>query len=194
MDFDGLIPALNAHKIDAALSQMAVTDARKQSVDFSDLVTSAPARFVAARNSGITDDPATLKGKTIGVQSGTTHERYVNEKLAGIADAKSYQNQDDAFLDLQAGRIDATLCDQSYGWDWLQKNGKADYDFAGKPITDPAIFGAGTAIAVRKGDDATRNALNKALAALVADGTLQKIYASYFPFNVRPDGALPPGQ
>ena len=88
-DFDSLIPALNAHKIDAILSQMSITDDRKKAVDFTNQVTIAPARLVAKDGSGITDDPATLKGKTIAVQSGTTHEKYVTEKLAGIAVPRS---------------------------------------------------------------------------------------------------------
>ncbi len=186
MDFDGLIPALNAQKIDAALSQMSVTTERRQSVDFTDRLTDVPAQFVAAKDSGITDAPATLKGKTIGVQSGTTHERYLNEKLKGIVEVKVYQNQDDAFLDLQAGRIDATLCDKALSFDWLHKQGGGDYEFVGKPLDDPAIFGDGTAIAVRKGDDTLRLALNKAIADLAADGTLDRIFGKYFPFSVRP--------
>ena len=38
------------------------------------------------------------------MQSGTTHEKYVNEKLAGIATPKVYQSQDEAFLDVENGR------------------------------------------------------------------------------------------
>jgi lysine/arginine/ornithine transport system substrate-binding protein len=185
-DFDSLIPALNAHKIDAIISQMSVTPDRRKAVDFTDLVTGVPARLVARKGSKLTDDPATLKGTTIGVQSGTTHERYVTERLRGIADVKVYQRQDEAFLDLQADRIDATLCDQALGFDWLQKDGKGEFDFVGKTISDPEIFGDGTAIAVRKGDKATLDMLNKALASMVADGSLEAVYNQYFPFSVRP--------
>lgn len=186
MDFDGLIPALQAHKIDAALSQMSITPAREKSVAFTHPVTNVEGRFIAPKGSSITDAPATLKGKTIGVQSGTTHETYANEKLKGIATIKVYQSQDQAFADLQAGRIDATLCDQTIGYDWLQKTGKSDFQFVGKPLTDKAIFGDGTGIAVRKDDTALLAKLNDGLAKIMADGTYKKINAAYFPFSIAP--------
>lgn len=189
-DFDSLIPALGAHKIDAILSQMSITDDRKKAVDFSNQVTVAPARFVAKEGSGITDDPATLKGKAIAVQSGTTHEKYVTEKLAGIATPKVYQTQDEAFLDVENGRADATLADATIEYDWLQKTGKAKgFAYAGKPLTDPAIFGDGTGVAVRKGDAALLDAFNKALVTVGQDGTFKKINDSYFPFDIVGSGA-----
>lgn len=189
-DFDSLIPALNAHKIDAILSQMSITDDRKKAVDFSNQVTVAPARFVAKQGSGITDDPGTLKGKTIAVQSGTTHEKYVTEKLAGIATAKVYQSQDEAFLDVENGRADATLADATIEYDWLEKTGKAKgFAYAGKPLLDPAIFGDGTGIAVRKGDAALADAFNKALVTVGADGSFKTINDQYFPFDIIGSGA-----
>jgi lysine/arginine/ornithine transport system substrate-binding protein len=189
-DFDSLIPALNAHKIDAILSQMSITDDRKKAVDFTNQVTIAPARFVAKTGSGLTDDPATLKGKTVAVQSGTTHEKYVTEKLAGVATPKVYQTQDEAFLDVENGRADATLADATIEYDWLQKTGKAKgFDYAGKPLTDPVIFGDGTGIAVRKGDTALADSFNKALATVGSNGEFKKINDSYFPFDITGSGA-----
>jgi lysine-arginine-ornithine-binding protein len=189
-DFDSLIPALNAHKIDAILSQMSITDDRKKAVDFTNQVTVAPARFVAKDGSGITDDPATLKGKTIAVQSGTTHEKYVSEKLAGVVTAKVYQTQDEAFLDVENGRADATLADATIEYDWLEKTGKAKgFAYAGKPLLDPAIFGDGTGIAVRKGDTALADSFNKALATVGSNGEFKKINDQYFPFDITGSGS-----
>ncbi len=184
MDFDSMIAALNAHKVDAILSQMSITPEREKKVAFTNAITLAPARFVAAKGSTITDDPATLKGKILGVQSGTTHETYARQKLGGIVDIKVYQGQDEAFQDLKAGRIDATLADSTIEFDWLQKDGKSDYQYVGKPLDDPAIFGSGTGIAVRKDDTKLLSELNAALAETKKDGTFQKINAEYFPFTI----------
>ena len=184
MDFDSMIAALGAHKVDAILSQMSITPDREKKVDFTNAITLAPARFVAAKGSKITDDPQSLKGKVVGVQSGTTHENYLKQKLAGIVDVKVYQGQDEAFQDLKAGRIDATLADSTIEYDWLQKDGKDGYDYVGKPLEDPAIFGSGTGIAVRKGDTKLISAFNTALAGLEKDGTFQKINKEYFPFSI----------
>lgn len=188
MSFDSMIAALQANKIDAVLSQMSITDERKKSVDFTDIITIAPARFIAQKDSGITDDPATLKGKTIGVQSGTTEETYFNKKLKPLGiTAKVYESQDQAYLDLQAGRIDADLADETIEWDWLSKTGNKDgYDYVGKEITDVDVFGLGTGIAVRKGDTALLAKLNAALAVTIKDGTYKAINAKYFPFSLLP--------
>jgi lysine/arginine/ornithine transport system substrate-binding protein len=186
MDFDGMIPALKAHQIDAILSQMSVTPERAREVAFTNPVTRAQAQFVAAKDSGITGDPASLSGKTLGVQSGTTHEAYARRRLGPGVEVKVYQSQEQAFADLLAGRIDATLADQAIGYYWLSKAGRTCCAAVGKPIDDPEIFGNGTAIALRPEDAALRTALNRALAAILADGTYGRINARYFPFSIAP--------
>lgn len=184
MDFDALIAALNAGKVDAVLSQMSVTEERKKSIDFGGLLTIAPGSFVAKKGSGITENPATLKGKTIGVQSGTTHETYMKQRLPNVQ-VKVYQGQDEAYLDLLAGRIDATLADKTIEWDWLQKTGLAQgYDYAGKTIDDVEIYGVGTAMGFRKADGALRAQFDKALVQIQNDGTYKAVNAKYFPFPI----------
>ncbi|PKU24350.1 transporter substrate-binding domain-containing protein [Telmatospirillum siberiense] len=184
MDFDAEIAALNAGKVDAILSQMSVTDERKKSVDFGDLLTIAPVSLVAKKGAAIGADAASLKGKTVGVQSGTTHETFMKKRLPSVA-IKVYQSQEEAYLDLEAGRIDATLADKTIEWDWLQKTGKAEgFDYVGKDIDDVEIFGTGTAIAFRKGDAALRAKFNEALVQVLKDGTYKAINDKYFPFPI----------
>ena len=185
MDFDGMIAALDAHRIDVVMSEMSVTPERSRRVLFTDPVSSTGAVIVTASGSGITDDPATLKGKTVGVQSGTTHEVYAKTKLAPFAAVQVYQSQIQVFQDLTSGRIDATLCDEGAAFDWLRHVG-AGYRMAGPPLQDPAIFGTGTAMAVRLGDTATADRLNAALRSLMADGTYARINKAYFPFSIAP--------
>lgn len=187
-DFDGLIAALNSNKIDAILSQMSITDERKKSVDFSDLVTIAPVSWVAKKGSGISNDAASLKGKTVAVQSGATHETYVNDKFKDIVTVKSYPSLDPAYLDLEAGRVDAVMADKTVEWDWLSKTGqKEGFDYAGDTINDEKYFGKGTGIAVRKGDTKLLAAFNEGLAAAVKDGTFKTLNDKYFPFPIGAD-------
>jgi len=189
MDFDALIPALKAKKIDAVLAQMSITDERKKAVDFSDLFTLAPVQYVAKTGSGITQDPATLRGKTVGVYSGSNHETYLNKRLpkakSGIA-TKSYPNQDAIWLDLEAGRLATTLTDTTVAHEWLAKTGKAKgFDFAGQPLNDVEMFGEGTGIAVRKGDP-LKARLNSAIKQVLADGTFAAENKKVFPFSIAP--------
>jgi putative lysine/arginine/ornithine/histidine/octopine transport system substrate-binding protein len=179
--FDGLIPALKAKKIDLIISQMSITDKRQKEIDFSDACTSAPAQLVAKKGSGITPD--NVKGKVIGVQSGTTHADYAQQFLkAKGAEIKLYDSQENVQLDLAAGRVDATLADSTIMYDWMQKEGKGQFDYAGGPINHP-MFGDGTGIGMRKGEP-LKAEINKALAAIKANGTAKKINAKYFPFNI----------
>ncbi len=188
MDFDSLIPALKAGKIDAIISQMSITAERAKTVDFTHLVTIAPTQFVAKAGSGIDGaKPETFKGKTIGVQSGTTHETYVNQKLKDQVTVKVYQGLDDAWLDLEAGRVDIVFADATIDYDWLDKTGKAKgFELAGEQINDAEIFGEGTGMAVRKGEAKLLGELNKAIDETNKDGTFKQINDKYFPFNIGP--------
>ncbi len=187
MDFDGLIAALDAHRIDAALSQISVTPDRARRVLFTEPTSRTSGVLVATIGSGVTDDPKTLKGKTIGVQSGTTHEAYAKMAFAPVASVQVYQTQLQAFQDLLAGRIDATLCDQGAAYMWLEAHA-GTFGFAGKPISDPSVFGTGTAIALRTGDTVMKRKIDDALNGLYGDGTYAGINAKYFPFSIAPPG------
>lgn len=189
MDFDALIPALKAKKIDAVLAQMSITDERKKVVDFTQLFTLAPVQYVSKAGSGVTENPATLKGKVVGVQSGTTHESYLKARLpkakSGI-DMKTYQSLDQTWLDLESGRVTAVLSDTTVAFDWLEKTGKGKgFAFAGKPIVDAAIFGEGTGIAVRKGDP-LKASFNQAIKTVLSDGTFAAENKKVFPFSIAP--------
>lgn len=189
MDFDALVPALKAKKIDVVLAQLSITSERKKTIDFTDLFTLAPVQYVAREGSGITEDPATLKGKTVAVQSGTNHETYIKERLlknkTGVA-LKVYQAPGQALLDLEAKRVDAYMTDSTAAYDWLAKVGsKKGFALAGKPVEDLEMFGEGTGLAVRKGD-ALKDRLNVAIKQILGDGTFAKINKKYFPFSISP--------
>jgi polar amino acid transport system substrate-binding protein len=185
-DWDGIIPALNAKKFDAIMASMSITPERRKSVDFSERYYQTPSRLVAKKGSGLTtDDPSTLKGKTVGVQRGTTHARYLETKLKDQVKINFYDTQENANLDLKDGRVDAVLADSAVQYEWLKQPENKDFDFAGKPLVDPEIFGDGVGIAFRKGDDALRTAFNKAIDEVTEDGTFQKINERYFPFSIR---------
>lgn len=189
MDFDALIPALKAKKIDAVLAQMSITDERKKVVDFTDLFTLAPVQYVAKTGSGISENPTSLKGKIVGVQSGTNHESYLKTRLpkdkSGI-EMKIYQSLDQSWLDLESGRVNAVLADTTVAYDWINKTGKGKgFNYAGKPINDVATFGEGTGIALRKGDP-LKASFNMAIKKVLSDGTFAAASKKVFPFSIAP--------
>ena len=115
-DWDGIIPALLAKKYDAIVASMSITDERKKRVDFTQKYYNTPAKFVAAENAGFEPTPEGMKGKVVGVQRGTTHQCYM-EKMFPDVELKLYGTQEQVFLDLGSGRIDAQISDSTQSTD-----------------------------------------------------------------------------
>jgi polar amino acid transport system substrate-binding protein len=91
---------------------------------------------------------------------------------------KLYDTQTAAYSDLEAGRLDALLSDVYPAYDWLKD--KPDFQFVGENIDINDVIG----IAVRKGDDKLREALNSALKTIRENGVYAKINEKYFPFDI----------
>ncbi|CAM2156633.1 lysine/arginine/ornithine ABC transporter periplasmic binding protein [Paraburkholderia tropica] len=180
--FDGLIAALEARKFDVINSAMNITDKRRQQIDFTPAVYVMPIQMVAKRGSGLQPTPASLKGKQIGVLQGSTQEDYVRKHWApqGVS-IVTYENQDQIFADLAAGRLDGAVQEVQTATDgFLSKPQGKVYDFAGAPLKDPATLGEGTGFGLRKNDAALKAKVVAALDSLRKDGTLTKLSMKYF--------------
>jgi arginine/ornithine transport system substrate-binding protein len=185
-EFDGLIPALKVRKIDAILSSMSITDERKQSVDFTGKYYNTPARLAMKAGTEIDASLAQVKGKKIGVQRGSIHERFATEVLKPLgAEIVPYGSQNEIYLDVNAGRLDGTLADATLLQDgFLNTDAGKGYAFAGPAFTDVKYFGDGVGIAVRKGDKAHLDALNAAILAIRANGKYKAVQDKYFKFDI----------
>lgn len=183
-DWDGIIPALLAKKYDAIVASMSITEERKKRVDFSNKYYNTPARFAAKDGAFADDKPETLAGKTIGVQRGTIHDDFITNEYPD-SDIKRYGTQEEAYLDLTAGRLDAIAADSLAISDgFLKTDAGKGYSFFGVPHNEVKYFGEGAGIAVRKGEDDLREAFNKAIMEIRADGTYEEIQAKYFDFDI----------
>jgi arginine/ornithine transport system substrate-binding protein len=184
MEFDALIPGLQAKKIDAIVASMSITPERRKNVDFSVKYYHTPARLVARAGAFADGSPAALKGKKIGVQRTTIHDRFATATFKGSQIVR-YAKQDEVFLDMKSGRIDATLMDVVAADEgFLKTPAGQGFAFIGANFTDPAFFGDGAGIAVRKGDHGLRQRLDAAIAAIRADGTYKRIMDKYFAYNI----------
>lgn len=183
-EWDGMIPGLMSGKYDAIVASMAITDERKQKIDFTDKYYATPARFVAVKDSGIADtSPQGMAGKIIGVQGSTTQGSYL-EDFYKDSEVKIYKTVDDATMDLVNGRLDAVFSDAAILYQWLKTEEGACCSFVGQEARDDKYFGVGKGIGVRKDDQDLRDQLNAAVKAIVADGTYQQINQKYFPFSI----------
>ncbi len=173
--FDSLIPSLKFRRIDAVMAGMDITPEREKQVLFSNPYYDNSALFIGQK--GKITDVAALKGKKVGVQNGTTHQKFIMDKHPEITTVPydSYQN---AKLDLQNGRIDAVFGDTAVVTEWL----KAEPKLAaiGDKVTDKDYFGTGLGIAVRQGNTDLQAKFNTALEKIKQDGTYQTIYEKWF--------------
>lgn len=179
-DWDGIIPALNARKFDFLIASMSITEERKMAVEFTDRYYSNGLQFIAPKNVDFKVDLDSLKGKTVGVQRATIAGNWLEDNLGRQVDIKMYDTNENAYLDLSAGRVDAVLADKFVNWEWLQSDAGKDFEFKGDPVFEDDEI----AIAVRKGNKKLVERLNKALQEIREDGTYAEINAKYFPFDV----------
>ena len=173
--FDSLIPALKFKKYDAVISGMDITPERSKQVAFTDPYYANSALVIAKKDAFHSFDD--LKGKRIGMENGTTHQKFITDKHPEITTVPydSYQN---AKLDLQNGRIDAVFGDTAVVTEWLKSNPKLAA--VGDKVTDKAYFGTGLGIAVRQGNTDLQQKFNAALEKVKKDGTYQTIYNKWF--------------
>jgi arginine/ornithine transport system substrate-binding protein len=183
-EWDGMIPALQARKFDAIIASMAITDERKKVVAFTDKYYNTPARLVGKAGAGLQASAAGLKGKKIGVQRSTIHDRYVTDTFKD-SEIVRYAKADEVYLDLAAGRIDVAMGDSvALSGGFLSKPQGQGFAFFGPAYNEPRYFGYGSGIAVRKADAALAARFNAAIQAIRANGAYKKIQDRYFDFDV----------
>jgi len=185
-DFDGMIPALKAKKFDGILSSMSMTEQRMKEISFSDKLFNTPTRMVAKADTHLLPTATSLAGKRVGVEQGTIQETYAKAYWApkGV-EVVSYKDQNEVQSDLASGRLDATLQDAVEASEgFLKKPEGKGYAFAGQNLVDAKTLGNGAGIGMRKEDNALRGQINKAIAAMIKDGTYARLEKKYFNFDV----------
>jgi arginine/ornithine transport system substrate-binding protein len=182
--WDGIIPGLLDRKYDAIVASMAITEKRREQVNFTDKYYSTSARFVAKKGAKFTIDDAGLASKRVGVQRATVYEAYLRAKFPQAVPVL-YDTQENANQDMVDGKLDLLLADWvQLSQDFLKSDKGADFEFTGPPLIDPAILGEGAGIAVRKDDPDLLAALNKALKEIRDDGTYKRLNDRYFDFDI----------
>ena len=174
--FDSLIPSLKFRRIDAVMAGMDITPEREKQVLFTTPYYDNSALFIGQKGKYASVD--LLKGKKVGVQNGTTHQKYLQDKHPEVKTV-AYDSYQNAIIDLKNGRIDGVFGDTAVVNEWLKTN--PQLGTATEKVTDPQYFGTGLGIAVRPDNKALLEKLNGALKAIKADGTYQKISEQWFP-------------
>lgn len=170
MEFDSIITAVSTGKADLGLAGMTVTPDRQKNVDFSDSYATGIQSVIVKEDSTIAkiDD---LKGKKIGVQLSTTGDIYATDDF-GKDSVVQYNKGNDAVMALTQGQVDAVIIDNEPAKSYVAAN-------KGLKILDTEYATENYAACIAKDNTGLTKAVNKALAELKADGTLQKIVDKY---------------
>ncbi|MFD1957286.1 transporter substrate-binding domain-containing protein [Paenibacillus thailandensis] len=176
-DWSGMIAGLQAKKFDAVVSQMTITDERKQQMDFSDPYITNQVKIIVKEDNGSITKVEDFKGKNIGVGLGTNDETYLRTELMPKVGDFTIKTYDDVILslaDLNNGRIDATINNIYALKPIIEENG-----YKIKAVGEP-IKSDQAGIAVRKNNPELVEALNNALQEMKDDGTYAEIFKKWF--------------
>ncbi|MDA8123755.1 MAG: ABC transporter substrate-binding protein [Deltaproteobacteria bacterium] len=176
MDWDGIIPSLQAKKIDIVASGMSITDERKKVVNFSTVYWKIKQVLVTKKDAKITVEKALADGNKIGVQRGTTEAKWIEENLIKKGGKKfelvQYDSAPLAIEDVLNGRIVAAAMDDAPALDAVKK----------KPVKILGTFGMADedfGYAIRKEDAEFLKKVNEGLKKLMKSpywGELKKTY------------------
>jgi polar amino acid transport system substrate-binding protein len=182
--FDTLFDALNENRGDAAIASISVTPESRARADFSNPYYRPVARFAVRRDAKIDDvRPERIEGKKIAVVAGTAHEQYL-KTLFTEAEVRPYKTAELAREALRRGEVDLLFADGFALAFWLNGTDSGNCcAFAGGPFLESRYFGEGVGVAVKRGNDTLRLAINWGLFRLWEKGRFTDLWLRYFPIN-----------
>lgn len=203
--WSGIIPSLQAGKYDAIIAGMSITAKRKKVISFSRDYLSGGGSFATTKSSPMASLTfalakvdlkevsaeeqvvidafnKALAGKTVGVQSATTHENFVRKYFNDDITVRTYDTQENLDLDLQAGRVDAALASKNYWAPLLNSDKGKDFIIVG-PNFSGDVFGEGTGAGVRNEDKKLADMISVAITSTLKDGTCAEMAIKWFGFD-----------
>ena len=173
MDFESVIPGVQAGKFDIGMSGITITADRQKNCDFTQPYFLASQAIVVTPDSNITCK-ADLAGKTVSVQTGTTAEEYCMENGYEVL---AFAANNDAAAALTSGKAAAWVVDNEVGVALAAQQGLV--------VLDEAMTSEPYAFAFAK-DSALTAQFDEALGELLADGTVAAIFEKYGVLYVAP--------
>lgn len=169
MEFDSLVTALPANKIDVIISGMNPDEKRKKAIDFSEIYyVSEHGILVRSEDADKYKTFSDLDGKKVGAQMGSTQEELAKEKIAN-ADMKLLSNVNDLILELKTGKVDALVVEVPVAEMAVKAN--PELVLAEERFSDES---GGNAVGIKKGSPKLVEAVNKTINRLMEDGTMDQ--------------------
>ena len=174
MDFDSALLAVQQGKSDIVMAGVSVTEKRLMVMEFSDSYATGIQVVIVKEGSDVTMD--NLGEKMIGCQRGTTGYIYASDTPEnggyGEDHVTAFDNGASAVQALMNGQVDCVIIDSAPANEYVKAN-------PGLTLLDGNWVEEEYAIGMNKNNAALKDAVNKALDELTADGTVQKIIDKY---------------
>ena len=171
MEFDTLLTALNADKIDFVIAGMTINPKRAESVNFSEPYYEATQAVIVKKGQNAIKAIDDLKGKKISVQLGTTGNDMAS-KYTEEGNISAFNTGFEAVMELKNGKVDCLIIDQQPALSFIKKNPDLEilsFDF------DPEYYG----IAIKKGDEELLASVNKTLERLKSSGKYDELLSQF---------------
>jgi polar amino acid transport system substrate-binding protein len=175
--FDGLITSLRSKRIDLIMSAMSDTPERQKSIDFVDYFSAGTSILVKKGNPAKINSLDDFCGKTIALQRGTTQEDVAKAQTTKCKAAGkplkvlAFDRDTEALLQVKQGRAVADMNDFPVAaYSAKTSGGGNDFEVVGAQL-EAGPYGIG----VRKEDTAIRDALQKAMQAIIDNGEYAKV-------------------
>lgn len=169
MNFDSLVVALNAGKIDLIAAGMTITPERARSVDFSDPYYEATQVVITRKDDSSIKTPDDIKGKKIAVQLGTTGDVMAKDFTEQVV---AFNTGFEALMELKNGKVDLVLFDSAPAAKHLEKNPELKLQ---KMDFTPEYYGLGMA----KGNAELAALVNKTLADMQQNGQFDALLSKH---------------
>ena len=169
MDFNAALLAVQQGKSDMVMAGVTVDPDRLKVMDFSNSYATGVQVIIVKEDSNVTAD--TLGDFMIGTQKGTTSDIYCSDDF-GAEHVTTYDSSITAVQALINGQVDCVVVDNAPAQELVKAN-------PGLKILETEYITENYAIGFNKGNTQLQEAVNKALAELTADGTIQKIIDKY---------------
>ena len=168
MDFDSVLLGVQSAKYDCGMSGITASPDRKENMLFTTPYYNAAQVIVVKEGSSITGK-ADLEGKKVSVQTGTTADAGCTD--AGL-DVQAFAANADAKAALTTGKVDAWVVDNLTAQQMVEEGD-------GLVILDEKMTDEPYAFAFAFGSEDLVAEIDKILAGLIADGTVEEIFAQY---------------
>jgi polar amino acid transport system substrate-binding protein len=186
-EFASLLAGVANGQFDIGSSTISATDARKKTVLFSNGYHTEYTTIVTAKGANLTTLEA-FKGKRLGVVQASVQDDFATNRAPG-AEVVRFPDYNAGFAQLRNGAIDGWVVPNEIGNQYIEQNAQVPLEIGYKIETKETP----SAFAVSKTNSELLDKLNKGLAAAIADGTVEKLNAKFYPDSALPTELAPGG-